>query len=115
MLTHGRRILIALAIASHAALSLCGPGHHALAGLIEHPAAVSDADAPACDSPGAVLHADKDCPACDFFALASLPPSIASTTIQPVEEPSLPCLGRIFPSRPFPVASPPRAPPRTEG
>jgi hypothetical protein len=112
MLMYGRRILTTIVLACHAAVSLCGPGHHALGGLLERSASIDGSALQASGSPEIVAHTDKDCPACHFFSLASLPVPITPAMIRSVVEPAPHRIAPIQAVKPLPVASPPRAPPR---
>ncbi len=107
-----RRILLATWIAFHAAITLCGPGLHALSGF-EHdgsPGAAAD-DGLTIES-GDTLHGEADdCPVCHYLAQGQLPcqnaPVVVDSAVvhlaQSRREPTLP-LALHLPSSP-------RAPP----
>ena len=114
MLMNGRRILTVLALASHAAMSLCGPGHHALDGVvaIERFTAMEGSAVQDSGSRGTDSHTDEDCPACHFFSLASLPTSFAPAMIRSAVDTATVRTDPVRASLPFPSASSPRAPPQ---
>lgn len=112
MLMHGLRILTAFMLVSYTAVSLCGPGHHALDGLIGHIASPGGSAAHPHDSPETTVRADMGCPACHFFSLASLAKLVAPLMVRLPVDPAPNRLDWIRPSRPLLIASSPRAPPR---
>jgi hypothetical protein len=100
-----RRSLLVSALVLHAALSLCGPGHHAFDGWGSAPCE-SKADA-------AALHpAEGACPACAYLALPAFvaEPAVASPSEPPARAESI---ARADTPRPAARRGPasPRAPP----
>ncbi len=109
----GRRLTLLLMLTLHATTSLCGPGHHAVDGLIERIVGKS-CSAADCDLPGEAFRVESDCPVCAFLTL--VPP--------PIERPPTVPTGAVRPSgdlfettevvRLRFAVSIPRAPPRVD-
>ncbi len=68
-----RRFLVALLIALHAALTLCGPGHHGFAAPWSH----APEPIKASDPVGTIAESDcrsvDHCPVCDYLSQSQLP------------------------------------------
>ncbi len=109
---HGLRVFTASLLTFYAALTLCGPGHHALDGLVECVASHDGSDAQAANSSVTAAHTDQDCPICHFFSLSSLPNAFAPPTVRLAVEPAPARLDRVRPSSPLLIESSPRAPPQ---
>src|SRR5260370_24945643 len=107
-----RQTLVALLIALHAAVTLCGPGLHALPGWGHnsglHPLAKNDHS----HGPGKSSHAASDeCPVCHFLAQGQLSSDHSGgVTASLVGDPVTPIVSIAVPISPHPLSNP-RGPP----
>ena len=114
LFARSRKALMALLFAWHASMSLCGPGHHALSGLVERLMCAESSSPGTEEAPASNAHSHSDCPACHFFSQSFDSPPIGSAAFRALAVDEVRPTERAAVGEPVPSGATPRAPPSPE-
>jgi len=109
---NGRRHLPAcLLLALHATASLCGPGHHALEGVVGLFSSKAWEEPPTSASSGAAWSVDEECPACVHGLLPAIAAAAVPSPLADIFAAASPAPITTVAGPSGPIVSSPRAPP----
>jgi hypothetical protein len=112
LFTTRRNALMALFLAWHASVSLCGPGHHALGELVEHLVCGKEAPSETDEAFASSAHSEEHCQACHFFSEVSESRPVGSSLLCLIATGEIQSVDRACSRQAISRSAAPRAPPR---